>query len=73
MSEQQDKPYDGDTVRDGVTIASKTSRWVIAGAWHQWCAENQRQLIAPEERDEAFTLYLVRLIRNRMEEMNAWR
>ncbi|WP_242018944.1 hypothetical protein [Enterobacter asburiae] len=43
------------------------------GAWHQWCAENQRQLIAPEERDEAFTLYLVRLIRNRMEEMNAWR
>ena len=44
---------------------------LIAG--HQWCAENQRQLIAPEERDEAFTLYLVRLIRNRMEEMNAWR
>jgi conjugal transfer pilin signal peptidase TrbI len=31
MSEQQDKPYDGDTVRDGVTIASKTSRWVKAG------------------------------------------
>jgi conjugal transfer pilin signal peptidase TrbI len=30
MSEQQDKPYDGDTVRD-VTIASKTSRWVKAG------------------------------------------
>lgn len=30
MSEQQDKPYDGDTVRDGVTIASKTSRWVKA-------------------------------------------
>jgi conjugal transfer pilin signal peptidase TrbI len=30
MSEQQDKPYDGDTVR-GVTIASKTSRWVKAG------------------------------------------
>ena len=46
---------------------------LIAGAWHQWCAVNQRQLIAPEERDEAFTLYLVRLIRNRMEEMNAWR
>jgi conjugal transfer pilin signal peptidase TrbI len=31
MSEQQDKPYDGDTVRDGATIASKTSRWVKAG------------------------------------------
>ena len=30
MSEQQDKPYEGDTVRDGVTIASKTSRWVKA-------------------------------------------
>ena len=30
MSEQQDKPYNGDTVRDGVTIASKTSRWVKA-------------------------------------------
>lgn len=45
---------------------------LIAGAWHQWCAENQLQPIAPEERDEAFPLYLVRLIRNRMEEMNAW-
>ena len=45
---------------------------LIAGARHQWCAENQRQPIAPEERDEAFPLYLVRLIRNRMEEMNAW-
>ena len=33
----------------------------------------QRQPIAPEERYEAFPLYLVRLIRNRMEEMNAWR
>jgi hypothetical protein len=33
---------------------------LIAGAWHQWCAENQRQLM-PEERDEAFTLYLVSL------------
>lgn len=53
-------------------IASRQPE-LIAGAWHQWCAENQRQLIAPEERDEAFTLYLVRLIRNRMEEMNAWR
>lgn len=30
MSEQQSKPYNGDTVRDGVTIASKTSRWVKA-------------------------------------------
>lgn len=28
MSEQKDKPYDGDTVRDGVTIASGTSRWL---------------------------------------------
>lgn len=46
---------------------------LIASAWHQWCAENQLQSIAPEERDEAFPLYLVRLIRNRMEEMNAWR
>jgi hypothetical protein len=31
------------------------------------------QPMAPEQRDEAFPLYLVRLIRNRMEEMNAWR
>lgn len=46
---------------------------LIAGAWHQWCVENQLQPIAPEKRDEAFPLYLVRLIRNRMEEMNAWR
>lgn len=46
---------------------------LIAGAWQQWCAENQLQPIAPEVRDEAFPLYLVRLIRNRMEEMNAWR
>ena len=46
---------------------------LIAGAWHQWCANNQRQPIAPDERDEAFPMYLVRLIRNRMEEMNAWR
>ena len=30
MSEQQSKPYDGDSVPDGVTIASKTSRWVKA-------------------------------------------
>ncbi|SAI38655.1 Uncharacterised protein [Enterobacter hormaechei] len=46
---------------------------LIASAWHQWCVENQLQPIAPEERDEAFPLYLVRLIRKRMEEMNAWR
>ncbi|HCM9227748.1 hypothetical protein L8T14_22665 [Enterobacter bugandensis] len=46
---------------------------LIAGAWHKWCAENQLQPIAPDERDEAFPLYIVRLIRNRMEEMNAWR
>ncbi|EFU8472453.1 hypothetical protein IC373_004265 [Salmonella enterica] len=46
---------------------------LIAGAWHQWCAENQRHPIAPDERDEGFPMYLVRLIRNRMEEMNAWR
>ncbi|HCK7284087.1 TPA: hypothetical protein N0X68_004372 [Enterobacter roggenkampii] len=46
---------------------------LIAGAWHQWCVENQLQPILPEKRDEAFPLYLVRLIRNRMEEMNAWR
>jgi conjugal transfer pilin signal peptidase TrbI len=31
MSEQNDKPYDGDTVRDGVTMASRTSRWVKVG------------------------------------------
>lgn len=31
MSEQQDKPYEGDTVNDGATIAGKTSRWVKAG------------------------------------------
>lgn len=31
MSEQQDKPYDGDTVRDGVTIVSRTSRWGKVG------------------------------------------
>lgn len=46
---------------------------LIAGAWHQWCVENQLQPIVPEKRDEAFPLYLVRLIRKRMEEMNAWR
>jgi conjugal transfer pilin signal peptidase TrbI len=33
MSEQHDKPYDGDTVRDGVTMASKTSRWLKGGCW----------------------------------------
>jgi hypothetical protein len=45
---------------------------LIAGAWHQWCARTS-QPMAPEQRDEAFPLYLVRLIRNRMEEMNVWR
>lgn len=49
------------------------TRQQLAGAWHQWCVENQIQPMAPEKRDEAFPLYLVRLIRNRMEEMNAWR
>lgn len=46
---------------------------LIVGAWRQWCVENQLQPIALEKRDEAFPFYLVRLIRNRMEEMNAWR
>jgi hypothetical protein len=46
---------------------------LIAGAWHQWCAQNSLVSAVPEQRDEAFPLYLVRLIRNRMEEMNAWR
>jgi hypothetical protein len=46
---------------------------LIAGAWQQWCAKNQLQLTAPAKRDEAFPLFLVSLIRNRMEEMNAWR
>ena len=31
MSEQNEKPYDGDAVRDGVTMASKTSRWLKGG------------------------------------------
>lgn len=31
MSEHTEKPYDGDTVRDGVTMASRTSRWIKGG------------------------------------------
>ncbi|ECY4131511.1 hypothetical protein ACOTXN_21950 [Enterobacter cloacae complex sp. IR53043] len=46
---------------------------LITGAWNQWRAENPHLPAMPEKRDEAFPLYLVRLIRNRMEEMNAWR
>ncbi len=46
---------------------------LIAGAWYQWCAENPLLPAVPEKRDEAFPLYIVRVIRNRMEEMNAWR
>ncbi|HFZ0820249.1 TPA: hypothetical protein ACIJQH_003939 [Enterobacter cloacae] len=46
---------------------------LIAGAWYQWCTENPLMPAVPEKRDEAFPLYLVRVIRNRMEEMNAWR
>lgn len=46
---------------------------LIAGAWHQWCAQNSLLPAVPEQRDEAFPLYLVSLIRKRMEEMNVWR
>jgi len=31
MSEHTEKPYDGDTVRDGVTMASRTSRRIKGG------------------------------------------
>ena len=65
-----------ETVNQLCQLYPEIASWqpaLIAGAWHQWCANNQRQPVAPEERDEAFPLYLVRLIRNRMEEMNAWR
>ncbi|OAT34985.1 TrbI family plasmid conjugative transfer protein [Enterobacter soli ATCC BAA-2102] len=31
MSEQNDKTYDADTVRDGVVMAGKTSRWLRGG------------------------------------------
>ncbi|RTO31095.1 type-F conjugative transfer system protein TrbI [Enterobacter hormaechei] len=31
MSEQQDKPYDGDSVRDGAAMASSTSSWMKGG------------------------------------------
>lgn len=31
MSDNKQKPYDGDTVRDGVMMAGRTSRWVKAG------------------------------------------
>lgn len=65
-----------ETVKQISQLYPEIASWqpaLIAGAWHQWCAENQRQPIAPYERDEAFPMYLVRLIRNRMEEMNAWR
>ncbi|EPC0986628.1 hypothetical protein [Enterobacter ludwigii] len=46
---------------------------LIVGAWQQWCEKNQLLPTVPEKRDEAFPLFLVSLIRNRMEEMNAWR
>ena len=46
---------------------------LIAGAWHHWCAQNSLVSAVPEQRDEAFPLYLVSIIRNRMEEMNVWR
>ena len=65
-----------ETVNQLCQLYPEIASWqpaLIAGAWHQWCANNQRQPLAPEERDEACPLYLVRLIRNRMEEMNAWR
>ncbi|WP_096149313.1 hypothetical protein [Enterobacter hormaechei] len=69
------KDYDEDVNRL-CKLYPEIASWqpeLIAGAWRQWCVENQLQPIAPEKRDEAFPLYLVRLIRNRMEEMNAWR
>lgn len=31
MSEQNEKPYDGDAVRDGVALAGRTSRWMKGG------------------------------------------
>lgn len=31
MSEQQDKPYDGDSVRDRAAMASRTSSWMKGG------------------------------------------
>lgn len=31
MSEQNDKTYDADSVRDGVVMAGKTSRWLRGG------------------------------------------
>lgn len=31
MSDSTEKPYDGDTVRDGATMASGTSRWIKGG------------------------------------------
>lgn len=31
MSDNKQKPYDGDTVRDSVMMAGRTSRWVKAG------------------------------------------
>ena len=65
-----------ETVNQLCQLYPEIASWqpaLIAGAWHQWCVENQIQPMAPEKRDEAFPLYLVRLIRNRMEEMNAWR
>lgn len=58
------------------TLYPELDSWhpvLVTKAWLHWCVENQLQPIAPEKRDEAFPFYLVRLIRNRMEEMNAWR
>lgn len=46
---------------------------LIAGAWHQWRTRHALLPAVPDEREEAFPLYLIGLIRNRMEEMNAWR
>lgn len=44
----------------------------IAEAWHQWRVMHGLAQAVPEGRDEAFPLYLVRLIRHRMDEMIRW-
>lgn len=45
---------------------------LIAEAWSQWVIMQGLALTAPVARDEAFPLYLVRLIRQRMDEMIRW-
>ncbi|EDV0839731.1 hypothetical protein OY10_004603 [Salmonella enterica subsp. enterica serovar Havana] len=65
-----------DTVSKICQLYPEIASWhpaQIADAWHKWCELKSQAPAVPQERDDAFPLYLVRLIRNRLGEMNEWR